>query len=238
MARGPIRVHPRRSSPVTPSRLLTPLAFAAVLPLALSGCGSPDYHYVKNSEQKTYFKVPSEWHRIDQRTLDGILSADDPDSAAARARPRLVWSVAYDAHEVPHPTHLYGVASDQPFVWAVVRPLSKKEQDAVSLDMLRDTFLPVTENGRAELAQRGGQLAGFELTRDQVLTPGGGLRGVRTTFNYRLPTSPDLQTFDVTAYVSDAGRLYVMVLRCSTRCFHQRAAELDAIARSFTVRND
>jgi hypothetical protein len=223
---------------VTYPRLFMLLALAAALPLVLAGCGTAEYHYVKNSEQKTYFKVPSDWRRIDQGALDNTLGGEDPNSAAARALAKLRWQVAYDAHTTPSPVHLYGAASDQPFVYAVIRPLTKEEQGAVSLDQLRNAFLPTTPDVRAQL-ERQGVATNFELTRDQVLTPGGGLRGVRTTFNYRLlPYSPVLQTFDVTAYASDKGRLYVMVVRCSARCFNERAEELNAIAQSFTVRND
>jgi hypothetical protein len=212
------------------------MAPLVALVMALSACGSPGYHYVKNSGEKTYFKVPAEWRKIDQKALDTTLSNDDPDSASARLRPKLTWSVAYDADSDPDPTHLYGLGSDKPFVYALIRPLSTAERDAVSLNQLRDSFLPVTTESRQALAEQGSPLTDFELLRDDELKPGGGLRGVRTTYNYMLPTLPILQTFDVTSYSSDEGRLYVLVIRCSAHCYQERKGELDSVARSFTVR--
>jgi hypothetical protein len=74
------------------------------------------------------------------------------------------------------------------------------------------------------------------LLRDDVLTPHAGLRGVRVTFNYRL-LGGTLDTFDQTAYINnDASKEYVLLIRCTARCYRARAAELDAIAKSFTVR--
>ncbi|MGK5555624.1 hypothetical protein ACSNOI_28800 [Actinomadura kijaniata] len=233
MARGAVRV-PTAGPPA--ALLAALLAVPPVAGTVVTGCGGPEYTYVKNSGERTYFKVPAGWKRIDQRRMDAAMATDDPDSAAARQRSGVTWSVAYDAHRDPDPGHLFGTGGDQPFVYTMVRPLSRAEQGAVSLDRLRDVFLPVTEERRRELAGAGAVIDGFELLRDDVLTPGGGLRGVRTTANYRLPDQPLLQTFDVTSYVSDEGRLYVMVVRCSARCYAERRAELDTVARSFTVR--
>lgn len=227
MARGAARAVPPG---------LPVMASLVALVMTLSACGSPGYHYVKNSAEKTYFKVPSEWRKIDQKALDAALTNEDPDSASARLRPKLTWSIAYDADPSPEPDHLYGLGSDKPFVYAVIRPLTSEERGAISLNQLRDTFLPVTAESRQSLLEQGSPLTGFELLRDDELKPGHGLRGVRTTYNYMLPTLPILQTFDVTSYSSDEGRLYVLVIRCSAHCYQERRGELDSVARSFTVR--
>ncbi|MFG1999915.1 hypothetical protein ACGFNU_12280 [Spirillospora sp. NPDC048911] len=227
MARGVARAFPPGRSAAAP---------VIALVMSVAACGSPNYTYVKNSSAQTYFKVPVEWNKIEQKALDAAISSDDPDSAAARLRPKVSWSVAYDAHRSPDPNHLFGLGTDQPFVYAIVRPLTRDERGSISLDRLRDAFLPVTEQSRRTVAEQGSPLTGFELLRDEELKPKGGIRGVRTAYNYRLPPMPFLQTFDVTSYVSDEGRLYVMVVRCSARCFLDRADELDAVARSFTVR--
>jgi hypothetical protein len=216
----------------------TPLVLLSItLVTGLAGCGSSHYTYVKNSAQKTYFKVPANWNKIEQRTLDESLGAEDPDSASARVRTKLTWAVAYDASKIPTPSHLYGYGFDspQPFVHAIIQPLSPDQQGVISLNTLRDSFLPVTAERREAATEQLG-LSGFELLRDDVLTPGHGIRGVRITYNYRIPAVPLLQTFDVTSYVSDDGRLYRFVIRCSAKCYQDRSGELDAIAKSFTVR--
>lgn len=209
----------------------------SMIPLALSltACGDPSYHYVKNSDDKTYFKVPADWHKVDEKALNNALNSTDPDSATAAVIEKITWSVAYDADSKPSANHLLGLGSDQPFVYVTVRKLSPDEQGAVSLNHLRDLFLPVTEGGRQNAEQTGSGLQGFELLRDEVLAPGNGVRGVRTTYNYSAALG-GLQTFDLTAYTSDDGHLYWMVVRCSAKCFKERSGELNAIATSFTVR--
>ncbi|WP_200826947.1 DcrB/PsbP domain-containing protein [Thermomonospora echinospora] len=185
---------------------------------------------------RTYFKVPAEWKRIDQPALEAVLSDADPDSATAELNRRLSWSIAYDAGDPPDPSHLYGWGSDEPFAYALVRELTDEQHATVSLNLMRNAFLPVTEEARTAAAERGALLTGFELLRDDTLKPGDGLRGVRVAYNYQVPPLPVLQTFDVTAYASDEGRLYVLVLRCSARCYKERKGEFDSIAESFTVR--
>ena len=37
---------------------------AVLLGVTVTGCGAPQYTYVANSSQSTYFKVPNGWHKI------------------------------------------------------------------------------------------------------------------------------------------------------------------------------
>jgi hypothetical protein len=47
-----------------------------------------------------------------------------------------------------------------------------------------------------------------------------------------------MHTFDQTAYANqDSSVLYLMLIRCTARCYRDRAVELDTIATSFTVRS-
>jgi predicted nucleic acid-binding Zn-ribbon protein len=215
--------------------VLTPLVSALLL-AGVVGCGSPDFTYVENSSQKTYFKVPAEWHQIDRDSLDQALSPSDEDSAAAEARRKLVWAVAYDADASPSARHLFG-ATAQPFVYATVIQVAEAQRGAVSFDSLRNVILPVTDDARRNASTVGFPLQGFELLGDDVLTPGAGIHGVHAVFNYRYPDG-SLQTFDQTAYASDdASRVYIFLVRCSARCYRDRHDELNLVARSFTVRS-
>jgi hypothetical protein len=213
-------------------------AIPVVLLLAFLGtsCGSPGYTYVKSSKNKTYFKVPAQWHKIDDAALSKVLNGN-PDSATARVQKQIVWTVAYDAAKEPSVMHLTGLPSDDPVVLAMVRPLTQAEQGQVSLDALRNLGGTVTAEARQAAAQQGTTDDSFEWLRDQVLKPGGGLRGVREVYNSSPnPVSRPLTT-DRTVLASDDGHLYLFVIRCSAHCYRTRASELDAIARSFTVRN-
>jgi hypothetical protein len=202
---------------------------------ALLACGSPQYTYVKNSGDQTYFKVPTTWHKIDAKPIDPAVTGDSPDSAISRSRG--MWSVAYDADAHPTADHLLTLISEEPIVYAGVYQLTKDEHDAYSLNQLRDSFLPVTDSARQLASQRaqGAPLPRLELLYDQELTPGDGIRGVREVYNYDLPIG-GVQTFDLTAYLSDRGQVYVLLLHCSARCYRSRAKEINSVAMSFTVR--
>lgn len=214
--------------------MIAALALVAVT----ASCGTPEYTYVKNSGEKTYFKVPHSWHEVGTQSLDDALSGTNTDSAAAQARQESWWSVAYDASDDPIADHLVTVGlTDDPIVYARVSPLSETQQNSVSLDLLRDAFLPVTESSRQASADTL-TLTGFELVHDEVLTPSGGLHGVRVVYDYELENGV-LHTFDQTALVNNAGTmLYLLIIRCSTSCYRERSSELDTIATSFTVRSD
>jgi hypothetical protein len=206
---------------------------------ALAACGNPQYTYVKNSSEKTYFKIPAGWHKIETKPIDSMVTGDTPDSEKSRLRG--AWSVAYDSADHPSVTHMVGPIADQPVVYASVYRLSPEERGAYSLDALRDSFLAVTAQARERTAQAyaaqglPNPLSDFELLRDEELTPGDGLRGVRTRYNYNA-TPGGMLTIDLTAYLSDDGRVHLMIVRCSARCFRERASELESIASSFTVR--
>jgi hypothetical protein len=212
------------------------IAVAAIIAVN-GGCGAPEFTYVKNSGQKTYFKVPHSWHAIGTGSLDDVLSGTNPDSATTKLRQQMWWSVAYDASAYPTPDHLLtNAVTNEPIVYARVARLTEAQQNAVSLNMLRNAFLPVTEDARQAATNL--PLTGFELVRDEVLTPSSGLHGVRVVYDYELGNDV-LHTFDQTALVNnDGSKIYMLIIRCSTSCYRERSSELDTIATSFTVRSD
>src|ERR1700755_860776 len=144
-------------------------AIAVAFVLAGTGaCAAPEFTYVKNSGQKTYFKVPHEWHSTVTKSLDDVLSGTNPDSANSHAREQQWWSVAYDADTDPAADHLISQSpTDQPIVYARISPLSTAQQNEVSLDMLRTASLPVTDDARQAAEENAGAggtgLTGFEL---------------------------------------------------------------------------
>ena len=198
----------------------------------------PGVHVCQELGTEDLLKVPHEWHAIGTRSLDDVLSGTNPDSATTQLRQQLWWSVAYDASADPTPDHLLtGEVTNEPIVYVRVAQLTEAQQNAVSLDMLRDSFLPVTDGAR-EAAAATLPLTGFELVHDEVLTPSNGLHGVRVIYDYELADDV-LHTFDQTALVNnDGSKVYLLIIRCSTTCYRERSSELDTIAKSFTVRSD
>jgi hypothetical protein len=220
-----------------PIRGIHVAVLVVVVALGAAACGTPEFTYVKNSDQKTYFRVPRDWRETGTDTLDNVLSGTNPDSATAEMRQKLWWSVAYDASAYPTAEHLLtDRVTAEPIVYARVAQLTKTQQNAVSLDLLRNVFLPVTADAR-EAAAGTIALTDFELVHDEVLTQSGGLHGVRVIFDYVLGGGV-LHTFDQTALVNnDGSKLYLLIIRCSTSCYRERSGELDEIAKSFTVRS-
>jgi hypothetical protein len=219
------------------TRICAALAAVTATAFGAAGCGAPEYEYVKNSDQQTYFKVPGSWHRVDQAALDEWVLGETG-SATARLRKDLIWSVAYDAAAEPEASHVYGfMPTTEPVVWAKVERLVPSQSDVVSFDVLRDLVLPVTEGSRKQAEAGQAALEDFELLHDEVLTPEDGLHGVRVVYNYRLPTGV-LHTFDQTALANnDSSLIYLLFVRCSATCYSDRAAELQEIVKSFTVRS-
>jgi len=222
-----------------PRRTLALRVTALVIAAAtVAACGAAQYTYVKNSDERTYFQVPSAWHRVDQNALDDIFRSDHPDSAAAAIRAQMVWSIAYDADRRPSPQHLLTGDGDEPFVFATVRHLTDQQRDGISFDTLRNAVMPVTEDARMSALQAGVPLDNFELLADEVVKPGSGIRGVHIVFNYRFAGHPELNTFEQMAYLNDdTSRMYLMLVRCSAPCYRDRKSELHEIAQSFTVRS-
>jgi hypothetical protein len=206
------------------------------LALALSSCGAADYHYVKNSDAQLYFKVPAEWARVDQKSLDAAeINGVDPSSQTAKMLDDLTWSIAYDAASDPKTDHIFGGAVAEPVVYAKVIDLLEQQQGGLSLDAMRNFLLPVTAEARESARGEGRLLPGFELLGDAVLTPGDGLRGVRDIFSYQVQGQQ--QTFDQTVLANEKlTKVYLLLVRCSAACYTDRRDELDDVARSFTVR--
>ncbi len=197
---------------------------------AASGCAPPQFTYVANSANKTYFKVPATWHEINQSALQPAPTGASPTPGTDEE-----WAVAYDAANAATPAHLVASDTPDPIVYVSVQPTSAAGGE-VSLDTLRDLVLPVTGAARSAAGTSPTSFTDFKLVSDSVLTPKSGLRGVHEVYQYRVAGGPS-QTFDQTAYTNkDGSKVYLMLLRCSSECYKARQAELEGVMASFTVR--
>lgn len=214
------------------------LGTVGLLLAVLAGCGSPEYHYVTNSADRTYVKIPSSWRPIDEKQLNIAFDLDPALEAADLG----IWHVGYDAD--PAPTgpaveNLIGWQATAPAAFIGVRNVPPSSRGQYSLDGLRDLFFPVSPTARQRLATGAIPAAGFTdfaLITDEVLTPGSGVRGVHEVFRYRMGGGP-LQIIDQTVYLNDdASKLYMFFVRCSTECYLERQQEIESVVSSFTVR--
>jgi hypothetical protein len=213
-------------------------AACATVALAGTACGQPQYHYVKDSDRHLFFKVPRDWPRLNQQELnqaeDRVAGSTGPETA--KIVRSLVWSIAYEDSDDPKLQRIFGSEALQgPLVYSKVRRLPESQRSSVSLDALRNIYLPVTAEARLARIAAGTPLRGFVLHKDEVLDLGDGLRGVHVQYGYLVDAQQ--QTFDVTALANkDASRVYHLVVQCSAKCFAERRQEIDEIVASFTVR--
>lgn len=234
--------------------LVAVLTITGVL-VATAGCGKAKYSYVTNADEQTYYKVPSSYVEVteDKGLLDDFyfrFIGVDPDSELANLYRSARWSKFFDASATPSVGHMVSErATRSPVIYSIVQHVPTELQAALSFDFLRD-FLwpPVTERRRAaymdvlqEDLQTGMErvppLGGFELLSEAVLTPSEGLHGVRVIYNWKVADG-SVNTFDLSAYTNnDATIVYALMIRCELQCYHARAAEINDIATSFTVRS-
>jgi hypothetical protein len=206
-------------------------ALAVTIALGLAGCGAPTWNYVTNKEERTYAKVPVTWRDVSAgiSPVQGIFG-HDPSTFS--------WVRAFDADAAPSIEHATGItAPASPTMVVVVLDVPEELRGVVALDTLRDLMFPVSERAQMQMAlQPRPGLGGFKLLADKTLTPGDGLRGVRSIFGYSLNGGPP-QVFDQTAYTNDAAsKIYLIIVRCSLECFSKNSAEINDVASSFTVR--
>ena len=201
---------------------------ALLLGVTVTGCGAPQYTYVANSSQSTYFKVPYGWHKIDPGALQKAMQAVLGSAGSG-------WQVAYQAGKAPTANDFLSFGADQPFVFAEIGTLTSTTSQELSYDALRDFFLPVSSTARGD-EPAGFPLTDFKQIRDQVLTPGLGVHGVRETFDYPYEGSTD--TFEEIALTTaEDTNVYFMVLHCMTTCYSTDQTEINDVMSSFTIRS-
>jgi hypothetical protein len=198
---------------------------ALLLGVTVAGCGAPQYTYVANSGANTYFKVPYGWEKISASALKAVTGSSSG-----------VWTVAYQAGSRPSAKDFLSFDTSQPFVFAEIGTLSSTGMNELSYDSLRDFFLPVTSTARSTASTEGFPLTGFSQIRDQVLTPGQGVHGVRETFDYTDGGVTD--TFDEIALTNpDQTQVYFLVLHCTSSCYSSDKTEINDVMSSFTIRS-
>jgi hypothetical protein len=205
------------------------LLFAAVLGMTgLTACGAPQYMFVADSSQGTYYKVPYGWHQISQQDLETALQAVGASGAG-------IWSTAFDAGSAPSANHFLDGSVSKPFLFAEVGEVSYAVSNELSYNVLRDFMLPVTSTSREQDAEIGFPLTDFKQIRDQTITGSQGVHGVRETFQYTFPGGA-ADTFDEDVLTNAYQTIvYFLILHCTNACYSQNQNEINTIMSSFTV---
>jgi hypothetical protein len=217
---------------------LTAITLAVFVMTGAAACGQNEFTYIRDREGTTYFKVPATFSKIESYGIDLFLSGDNPESEAARLAKQRVWSTAFDQAAQPAPEHL--LSSTEPFVYATVHKLTEEQAGSISMNRLRDFFLPVTKDLREALEQQAA-MAGkelrfkkFELLADEPIVLDNGARGVHVRFNYEF--QGNVQTYDLTSLLDEQGTtVSALIISCHALCFRARAGEFDKIKDSFKL---
>ncbi len=215
-------------------RLRTGLAWGGALlaGVMLTSCVAPSFTYVADSGNNTYFKVPYGWQQVAPSDLCAELKA----LSGATSCPTS-WTIAYEAGRKPIARDFLSATVNRPFVFVEVTPYTSQTGTPLTDDTLRDFFLPVTQAARASYAAAGSLLTGFRQIRDATIKLGGGVHGVRETFDYTFPGQA-ADTFDEVALANAVGNtIYFMVLHCTARCYSQDKTAIDDVMSSFTIRS-
>ena len=203
---------------------------ALLLGVTLSGCAAPQFTYVANTGQSTYFKVPNGWHKISDSSLSSELRAVAGSSGGG-------WTVAYEAGGKPTAGDFLSFGTSQPFVFAEVGELTSSASSELSYDTLRDFFLPVTSTARQNAAAQGFPFTNFKQIRDQVLTLAQGVHGVRETYDYTENGGVE-DTFDEVALTNAVQTVvYLLVLHCTSSCYSNDQTQINDVMSSFTIRS-
>lgn len=206
---------------------LSALFLAAAI--GLTGCSSSQT-YAKNKSDGVYFTLPNGWKKITQKELNDRESQSK--SAGAVDRLALVtWQEAYSKVGEATPKEVFSLKSPKsPLVYVRVRDLSMEEVQSVSYNSLRDIIVPLTSwINKGNTAQDFALINDYEIVQDKA-------RGVHTIFSFVGSDGID-QTINQLALVSEnRSKIYVLLVRATTKDYLAQEKELNKIADSFTIR--
>jgi hypothetical protein len=204
----------------------TASAIAVVGTLVLSACSGSGYHYVKNSEDKTYFKVPEGWRLYDEDEVIKELNKDlSPSQREQQAEDG--WQVVFDASPKPTLKHLGDVKAKNPIGLAFVDELSFDDSDQISIGALRNQFFDIDtglDNGTGEVITY------------EPLALDGGFHGIHLVAT--MVTDGGSVTFNQTSVVDQTtSKLFTLFISCSVTCYERHEDKIDRIVDSWTVKD-
>jgi hypothetical protein len=227
----------RRTSP-------TAAVLASACLVLLAACGAPAHQYVRNTEQRTAFKLPSGWTLYDERTLLG----DGAPTSAGTPDPR-EWLVGFDADPSPSIGHVVGadgtLATDFPMGIAGVFRLSSQQRDQINLGALRNVVIPV-DTIAEEVGQEAVRLLAYD---DRIVEEG--YRGLHIEFQVlesavaqasggapegsAILSDTYVQVSQTAYFDENTERVYVLAVMCSTTCYQRHRGDIETAVDSWTV---
>jgi hypothetical protein len=188
--------------------------------------------YAKDKKDGVYFTIPNGWTKISNSSLN-VREAKSTASGAADRLSLVTWQEAYSLKGDATAADVFSLKSPKsPLVYVRVRDLSMAEVQSVSYNSLRDIIVPLTS-----WIEKGNTTNSFVLQNDQEAVQKAA-RGVHTIYSFVGSDGVD-QTINQAAYFSnDHSKLYVLLVRASTKDFMGSETILNKIANSFTIRGN
>jgi len=212
-------------------RIFINVCLATISIALLVGCGDSSKIYSKNSELGVFFTVPNGWHQIPEEEIR-TYEVEGADAAAKQKADLVLWQDAYSESKKTSAKNLLQLEAPKALTAFVrVRALTFEESDAMSYNSLRNLILPVTDliSGNSQVVND------FQLLDEkEVITEEA--RGLQSIFSFT-PKDGENETVHQTALLANDRRsIYFFLVRCTTECFNEEQAEVDAIVKSFTVK--
>jgi hypothetical protein len=218
---------------------VTPVALCLGLLALLASCSAPEYKYVRNTEARTAFRVPTPWTVFDETQISGVDSpTDTPDNVD--------WLVGIDADPAPQLGHIFptSYATDHPQGVAAVLTLTGESRDQANLGALRNLIIPVDQ-----ITDEVGTDAVRILLYDDRLVQDGyrGLHMIVQVQSTALAADAaaqegpgflegDYVQLNQIALLDDSTEhAYILALLCSADCYARNRSDIESAIDSWTV---
>jgi hypothetical protein len=233
---------------------------AVVVTIALGACSDASHRYVRNTDVRSAFMIPSSWATFDEGEVLGTGSGPQPSTPDP-----LSWLVGIDASPSPSPSHILNPSelnTDHPTGVAMVQEFSFVDRDEADFAYMRNYIFPVDQ-----LIQNtsDAQVLAYDdaLVRD-------GFRGVHLVVQFRSDAievmragtpapadpatvgtalgrasmggtgagrlSPDFVTVNQVSFIDEAtSHVYFFTMLCSAACYDRNRGDIESTVDSWTV---
>ncbi|CAN2225258.1 hypothetical protein MCETOYE15_01322 [Candidatus Nanopelagicaceae bacterium] len=206
------------------------LALCMALTLALTGCGENSKIYAASKAEGVFFSVPKNWHGLSYAALNKYEKGSEKDKADSR-QALVKWQVAYSTDSKIKVSQVFSLkAVKSPLVFVRVRDLTGSEINDFSYNSLRNVIVPITQlSDGVDLG-----VPDFKILEDGEVVEKGA-RGIQTIYSFSIDGTE--QTFNQTVLMSnDRTTLYILMVRCETKCYTKNKKVMEEIVKSYTVR--
>lgn len=222
-----------RTVPARQHRRATLFGALVALAFVAAGCGGSKYHYVANSQNGNFFKVPTGWNFKNVTEEDKAGRPDEIPSGIVS-----IWHTQFDnAPAFDQPTLDVLQLPEQVVGHAQIYTISRSDREQLSMSAVRSMAFGFGVDPLAppdELSPRVRPVSFVGLT-------GGEGTGSRVIANFNLAednTEPRWMTVDV-SFLLDirTNRIFTLRMACGSSCYLAHNAAIDEIATSWTVKS-